>query len=75
MDELFLSKGQLMARLSPCGVSTDPALNRLVKSGLPTRYISPRKRYWIKSEVDNFLLSVLSNKKPETAKTETPASA
>jgi hypothetical protein len=53
----LLNKEDLIRKLSPYGIKSVQAINRLIREqGLPTKYFSPRKMFFEEGEVDTWLL-------------------
>jgi hypothetical protein len=53
----YLSREDLVLKLSPYGVKSISCVNRLVREqGLPAKYLTPRKPFFIESEVDSWLV-------------------
>jgi hypothetical protein len=52
----FLTKEDLILKLTPYGVKSATSVNRLIREqGLPAKYLSPRKAFFEESEVDTWL--------------------
>jgi hypothetical protein len=52
----YLSKEDLLLKLSPYGVKSVSGLNRLIREQhLPTKYISPRKVFFDEAEIEIWL--------------------
>jgi hypothetical protein len=54
----LLNKEGLLAKLTPFGVSSMAALNRLIREqGLPLKPLTPRKVFFEEAEIDTWLAS------------------
>ena len=52
----YLNKQELFLKLQPFGLKTESGINRLIREQkLPARFMSPRKPFFVESEVDNWL--------------------
>ncbi|MDR2133548.1 MAG: hypothetical protein LBP27_00470 [Treponema sp.] len=52
----YLTKEDLILKLTPYGVKSAASINRLVREqGLPAKYLTPRKVFFEETEVDTWL--------------------
>jgi hypothetical protein len=52
----YLNKEDLLLKLTPYGVKSVAAVNRLIREqGLPTKYLTPRRVFFDEAEVDAWL--------------------